>query len=856
MTKKTTKKSVRLPSYSKPSRYAITVKPDLEAFTFSGEEVIDITISQATKTITLHSKELQVESAELNYASKTVLAEKITYNEKSETVDFNFANQVPKGKARLTIIFRGALSDQLYGYYRSKYVVDGKEKFLATTQFEPTSARRAFPCFDEPAHKAVFDVKMVVPIHHTAISNTLPATITEHEAGYKIVQFEPTPKMSTYLLAFISGEFEHLEGKSKSGVLVRVFTTAGKKHQGAFGLEVAIKVLDFYEKYFDIKYPLPTLDMIAIPDFNSGAMENWGAVTYRESQFLVDPKRSSAITKQWSAITIAHELAHQWFGNLVTMEWWTHLWLNESFAAYIEYLAVDHLFPQWDMWTQFAYLDAGSAFSLDSLDNTHSIEVEVHHPDEIDEIFDAISYQKGSSVIRMLAEYLGERHFRAGLRHYLKKHSYQNAQTNDLWKAFEHVSKKPVRKIMNAWTSNAGHPVVTVFDEGKKLRLTQSRFYSSEHSRKGSKNKSIWPIPLGVTALGSNKNTYYIFDKKSVVIPKPKSKKGIKLNPGETGFYHVDYPEHYIANFKAAIKANALSPRDRLGIVSNLFALAENGQFSTAEVFNLIDGMKKESDYTVWLELMSSIREFEYLTHGEAYEKKFRRFAQKLFSVIVGKLGWQKKPNEQYTHSMLRGSVLFQYGHFGHKPTVHRALKYFREFIAGKRTIAPDFRGFIYQTVAENGGKQEYEAMLKKYKSEQLNEERNRLARALAAFQQKSLINKTLAFSLSNHVLTQEFSYIFDPLFANPNGTELAWQFMQLHWDKFLTVYGQGHTLQRHVQMLEVFSTNKKAKEIAAFFKTHPAPAAERTVRQVLEKIKSNTAWRNRSRAELVQWFG
>src|SRR3989344_3967776 len=291
---------------------------------------------------------------------------------------------------------------------------------MATTQFESTDARRAFPCVDEPAAKAVFDVTLMVPDHCTAISNTIPTEVQEHESGYKIMRFAPTPKMSTYLLAFIVGEFEYVEGKTKEAVLVRVFTTPGKKKQAHFALEVTIKTLSFFNEYFAIPYPLPVLDLIAIPDFSSGAMENWGAITYREAALLVDPEHSSAHTKQWVALVIAHELAHQWFGNLVTMKWWTHLWLNEGFASYIEYLAVDHLFPSWQIWDRFVVADLAQALKLDALANTHPIEVPVHHPDEISEIFDAVSYSKGASVIRMLAEYIGEKDFRDGLRHYLR----------------------------------------------------------------------------------------------------------------------------------------------------------------------------------------------------------------------------------------------------------------------------------------------------------------------------------------------------------------------------------------------------------------------------------------------------
>src|SRR3989338_4959221 len=334
------------------------------------------------------------------------------------------------------------------GFYRSQFEHEGRTKYIVTTQFESTDARRAFACVDEPSAKAVFDVTLIVPKHFCAISNTYETSVKEHKSGYQIIEFAPTPKMSTYLLAFIAGEFEHIEAKTKEGITVRVFATPGKIHQAKFALDVSVKTLSYFSDYFKVPYPLPVLDLIAIPDFPSGAMENWGAVTYRESAILVDSDHSSLQNKQWVALVIAHELAHQWFGNIVTMEWWTHLWLNEGFATYIEYLAVDKLFPKWDIWTQFSTNDLGRALHLDALLNTHPIEIPVHHPDEIGEIFDEVSYAKGASVIRMLASYLGEKDFRAGLHHYLKKHSYKNTETLHLWQAFEKVSGKPVAKMM------------------------------------------------------------------------------------------------------------------------------------------------------------------------------------------------------------------------------------------------------------------------------------------------------------------------------------------------------------------------------------------------------------------------
>ncbi len=856
-------KSVRLSDYFSPERYEIMIRPNLEDFTFSGEETFSFKLSKPASEITLHASELEIDEACLKLGKKTVQPGKIIFNEKAETVIFKFPMEIPVGKGQLVLKFRGILNDKLRGFYRSRYVIDETEHFLATTQFESTDARRAFPCVDEPNKKAIFDITLMVPAKSVAISNTLPTGIVEHESGYQIVKFSPTPKMSTYLLAFIVGDFEWIEGKTKNDVLVRVFTTPGKKKQAKFALDVSIKCLEFYEDYFGIKYPLPSMDLIAIPDFSAGAMENWGAVTYRESALLIDEANSSAANRQRVAIVIAHELAHQWFGNLVTMEWWTHLWLNEGFASYMEYLAVDKLFPEWDIWTQFVFSDMGSALSLDGLKNTHPIEVEVHDPEEIAEIFDAVSYSKGASIIRMLAEYLGFNDFREGLRVYLKKFSYSNAKTEDLWLAFEKVSGKPVRKIMSNWTGKPGYPVISlkgkvkpfVYAQGKsaKLELAQERFFSSPISKKESRDKTIWSIPL--KSNGDDSSFLMYKSRGAKLIHLRGEQTWIKLNMGEASFIRVKYPPEMLELLTESIEKKELGATDRLGLIRDAFALAEAGDLSSFDALNLLSSYKLEDDFTVWAEIASGIHRLGNLIAFEKSYPQFEVFNKQLFSEIALSLGWKKKPKEKHTDTLLRTIALYNYGSFGDKETINHAKELFNALISGKE-LDPDLRNVVYNLAAENGGETEFNQFLDLHQKTNLQHEKDRLARAMGLFKDKSLLKKTLDFAISEDVRSQDSIYIILALWStNPIGRKLAWEFVKEHWPLLKERYSGGHSLSILLSGAGHFTNTNDAKDVEVFFKKNPTPEAARTITQSLEKINSSAAWLSRDKNKIAKFL-
>ncbi len=836
-----------------PLKYKIHFEPDLEKFVFSGIERIELLIKKSVKKIRLHSSEIEILSVEV-VQGKVAQKGKVVYREKEEEVELVFEKNIKTGKATLKLTFTGILNDKMRGFYRSKYAHAGKEYHMGVTQFESTDARRAFPSFDEPSQKAVFEVSFKVPKDRTVISNTVESNVLEHAGGYKTVSFAPSPKMSSYLLAFIIGHFEFISKKTKDGTLVRVFVTPGKKKQAEFALSVAVQTLEFYTEYFKIKYPLPTSDLIAIPDFAAGAMENWGAVTYRESAVLVDPVNSSTHNKQWVALVIAHELAHQWFGNLVTMDWWTHLWLNEGFASYIEYLAVNKMFPKWSIWTQFVYMDHGRALELDGLKNTHPIEVEVNHPAEISEIFDEVSYSKGASVIRMLAEYLGEEKFRDGLRLYLKKHSYSNAKTEDLWSALEKVSKKPVKKIMQNWTKQAGYPLITISKNKNKLKLSQKRFFSSVASQKTKSNVS-WMVPISFISEEKIEENKYLLNKAVDFLPS--SNGWIKANKNETSFIRIKYSPDLLAKLTNPIqqKDKKLSEQDRFGIIRDAFVLSEAGYSSSEDALSLATAYINDESYIVWSELATEIGKLKSILFGTEVYPEFQKYIVVLFSEIAKKVGWKAKDNEDHSTSLLRSIALGVLGRNGDEETLEKVFELYKNDLSGKEKLSPDLKSMVYSLVAENSGLKEYELFTKMYKKATFEEERDRILRALCSFKDKKLLKRTLELSFSKEARSQDAAKTVIMVWGNPYGREVAWEFVQSKWKYIAEKYGGGHLYNRFVKPAANFTSEKKAKEVEAFFKKHDTTGLERSIAQATEQIRSNAAWLKRDYKKISEFL-
>ncbi len=843
-----TKKNVLLPQHITPTHYTIFLAPDLENFVFQGEETIDVKITKPTTKITLHSAEIEVTS--VYFVNKnSVEASKVSYDKEAETVTFHFGKSIHPGVGKLKIVFAGILNNKMRGFYRSRYTHKGREYHMGVTQFESTDARRAFPCFDEPSQKATFEVSLKVPSDRTVISNTLEEEVVEHEGGYKVVKFEKSPKMSSYLLAFIIGHFEYIETITPEKVKVRVYVTPGKKKQAKFALDVASRLMSFYHEYFGIAYPLPTMDLIAIPDFANGAMENWGAVTYRETALLVDEENSSLHTKQWVALIIAHELAHQWFGNLVTMKWWTHLWLNEGFASFMEYLAVDKLFPEWHVWTQFVFTEQAKALTLDGLYSTHAIEVPVHHPGEISEIFDAVSYSKGASVIRMLQAYIGEKNFQKGLSLYLKTHKYANAETVDLWKALEKVSKQPVAKIMKNWTSKPGYPLVSVERNGEEVTLSQERFYSSPHL--SDKKNELWLIPFSLITDDWKQPAKVLITKKNMVVAGTKKANWVKGNAHDTSFLRVKYDKENLLALEEPVRSNddRLGEEGRFALIRDAFALVEAGQLPLSSALEFLTAYQNEKSYIVWAEIVTHLLELKSLIHGEEMQNSFAAFARDILWKITQNVGWEKKKKEAHEVSLLRASVLYALGTFGDKETLKRAKGLFSVHLKGKK-IHSDIRSLVYALIAENGGKKEYAIFETIYLTSSHEEEKDRALRAMSSFKDEAILEKALAIAFSHDVRVQDAFKIISLMSSNPAGIEVAWHYIKENWKDVEDKFAGGHLFSRFILPFSKFKTRQKAQEVEKFFVKNKTHGIERTIAQTIEKIRSNVSFLEKNRKD------
>lgn len=895
----------RLPTNVIPQKYYIDYDViDLMNLRFEANERIELLVNEPTSVVTCHAVELCVFNVSVDVPAtattdkKTLPCTQIQFISDDESVTFHFAEPLPAGATvMLSLRFHGFLNDQLRGFYRTEYDLDNEKRTLAVTQFEACDARRAFICWDEPAIKARFEISMVTEVGLTALSNThvvqtqvrpkknahLRKNTRKDAAVEKYWKFAETPIMSTYIVAMVVGEFDVLSDVSPEGVIVNVYTAPGQAERGRFALDVATRALSFFTQQFGIPYPLKKLDMVAIPDF-LGAMENWGLVTYTETYLLVDEKLTSHEVKVDAARTVCHELSHQWFGNLVTMDWWTGLWLNEGFAQYMEFDAVNALFPEWKVWEAFVQeVLMGSAFVKDAMLTSHPIEVPVHHPKEVDEIFDAISYHKGASVVRMLAEFLGRETFYKGVHNYLVKYSYQNTKTEDLWDALEEASGLTIIQMASSWTKQMGYPLVTVGNDADgSVTLSQERFLRDPAMKEG--DASLWDVPLTVVTSEkpSDVTRIGIWDaktknavEKSVVTPLaatseinetvrcaiPSSASWFKLNPNQSSFYLVQYPSAMWKQLQEPVKSLALGTVDRVSLLNTAFTLAAAGLQSVGDAFDFTAAYANEPEYLVWKEMAAHLSKYATLFAEEPFYPLFQVYERELFAATMQRLTWEPtgEDKERASTGDFRAITIARLGAAGDEPTIAEARKRFARYVSGdKSALSADLRGVVFRIHAKNASASEARAVVKQlqdlYTSSDFAEEKEDCLLSMGLVPDVYVKREVIDWAFAT-VKAQELSRVLSGVATGREGTRVAWGYVTSKYDEIagrLSPLMQGSVMGVIVTR---FVHAKDADEVEKFIATKDTSGYARRIQGALETVRLRSKELDRDREAFGKWL-
>ncbi|MBV9934519.1 MAG: M1 family metallopeptidase [Actinobacteria bacterium] len=829
----------RLPRSIEPQRYELTLTPDLDAATFAGEERVRVLAHEAVNEIVLNAAELKILTAEVVDDEGNKLTGTVTLDETNERATIAFDGTVTPGHWTLDLTFTGILNDKLRGFYRSTFTdEDGSQRVIGTTQFEAPHARRAFPCWDEPDFKAVFAVRLIVDEHLTAISNGAAVETTSLGNGKKQVDFADTMSMSTYLVAFIVGPLELTEARVVDGVPLRVAHVPGKGHLTDFALEIGEHALKFFTQYFALPYPGDKLDLIALPDFAFGAMENLGAVTFRETALLVDKEHGSRGDLERVADVVAHEIAHMWFGDLVTMKWWNGIWLNEAFATFMELACVDAFRPEWDRWVAFG-IERNGAFAIDALHSTRPVEFPVGPPEEAETMFDVLTYQKGSAVLRMLERYLGAEPFRQGIVNYLAKHSYGNTETTDLWDDIEEATGEPVRALMDSWIFQGGYPVVraALDDGGSTLALSQQRFTFRPAA---TPDDSRWIVPVMLrTGEGNHQKLLLEQDSAEVAVG---ATGPIVANDGGWGFFRAQYSSDLLD--RLTTDAVDLAPLERFTIVSDGWALARAGIGTVRDFVRLVRHFGDDDDANVWSVMVGPLGLLDRFA-PDATRQQLQTFVRDLAGPALTKVGWERGKDEPERVRPLRATLVEALGLVGADADVQRrAGELHAKLLENRDAVDPDLATPISRIVARNGGEAEYTEFLELVRHPATPQEEVRYLYALAEFQNEGLVRRTLDLAL-HEVRTQNAPFLVAGLFANRVGGELTWEFVKDHWQE-LTARFPDNLVPRMVQGTTNLLSPAIADDVKAFVQAQPRLRDNKVVQQAMEQLEINVAFAQR----------
>lgn len=827
----------RLSPFATPSHYEILLRPDLDAFTFSGKVDIKLTITEATSTIELNANDLSISHASIDVSSGGRIPLTYELDTELEFLRLSSDTALEQGETWLHIEFSGELKDDLAGFYRSSYVDEnGETRYLATTQFESTDARKAFPCFDEPDLKATYRVALEGRNEDVILSNYPEERTEDLGNGYRRVTFETTMRMSTYLLCFVVGPLAISETTTDSGVPLRIVTTPEKAHLTDFAMKVGHHALSFFTEWFQIPYPAPKLDMIGIPDFAMGAMENLGAITYRESLLVVDESNASKAELERAADVICHEIAHMWFGDLVTMKWWNGIWLNEAFATYMELLACDAFRSEWRRWDSFSLVRT-SAMDTDSLPSTRSIECPVLAPADARDMFDLLTYEKGGAILRMLECYLGTDRMRTGVRHYLEKHRLSNAETSDLWDAIEEATGEPVREIMDTWVYQGGHPLITASEEDGRLLLRQLpfRLLGRDDDPIGSIGSS-WVVPIHIrNAQGEHK----LLLRSDSLLTEISTEGGITLNAGGVGVYRSRYEGALLAS--VGERYHDLSVLERYGLMSDAWAsvLAETAPLG--DYLELVRASTGERDPNVLRSILGAAAILNRVS-SPASKQAVATFVRSIFGPILDDLGTEPLEDDTQDEAIVRAIAFEAMGNIvNEKEVIDAATEQFRLDMSGVKVLSPDIATAVLAVIAAHGDDTEFAFLLDRSRNPRDPQDRLRNLYSLTQFRSERLIARVAAMTL-DEIRIQDAFIVLARLVANPAMGHVATRFIFANWEAILERFPPHsyETVLSGVSTLISDDSYLLAGEVFRFVEEHPLPTGVRMMAQNLERYRLN----------------
>jgi len=852
---------LRLDPSVRPSRVALHVEVDpSRSAAFRGRVSIDVHLDRRRSAIRLHALDLRVTRPRVRCADGERRAT-LTPLPELAMIELSFDRPLPPGDATLELRFAGRLRDDLCGLYAAR---SGDHRY-AVTQLEATDARRFFPCFDEPAMKARFELSVTTGRRNQVVANAPAARTRSHGDGTKTVHFEPTPPLSTYLLALAVGELERSKPVCVGPTRIRVWHTPGKRRLTGFALDCARECLTRLERYFGVPYPYAKLDLVAVPDFEFGAMENAGAVFFRETLLLVDPSRATLAEKKRAAEVICHELAHMWYGDLVTMAWWDDLWLNESFATWMAFQVVDQWRPEWRMWLDFQHGTA-AALELDALRNTHPVYCRVRTAAEASENFDLITYEKGAAVVRMLERFLGPSHFRRGVRTYIRRHREGNAVAADLWRALSEASKVDVETLARAWIERPGYPVVEIHQRRERgrtrLHVRQERFTEAPARRRPQAGASErWPIPW-VLRVGAGRRGRTRLERRLLIEanervtlagPEPRFVYG---NGEESGFFR---PLHGPQELRAILDSlDALPPVERMGLVDHQWALTRSGRAPVESVLDLADSLAGETDADVLAALCKPLRYLARVVVPAAAPEardRYRAWLVARFGPAFDQLGWDPKPGEPDRVRLRRATLLTIVGGIAEDaPTQRVAAERCRRYLSKARSLDANLADGVVSLAARGGDAGLHDRFRAAGASASTPQEERRFLLALADFRAPALVDRTLRMTLGDAVPTQDVIFVLARLLANPAANERAWSFIQKRWPRLRRKL-PSLLASRLIDATPALVTPAHRREVARFFRENPVPSGERALRQALERFDSAARFRRSAAKPLARWL-